>query len=125
MVGSDDLNQVKPILTPDGLLELRYLINQIKVREEIIGYIAEIIKTTREHPLIQLGASPRAGVHLLLVSKAYASLQGRDYLTPDDIQEVIHPVLRHRLLVKPEAQIDGKTSDLIINNILSQIKVPR
>lgn len=124
-VGENDLQQVKPVLNKAVLLEMRSLISRVQVREELFAYIYQIIKATRENPFLNLGASPRAGISLLHVAKAYAVLQGRDYVIPDDIQEATCPVLRHRLMVKPEAQIDGKNSDLIIKNILAGIKVPR
>jgi MoxR-like ATPase len=124
-VGENDLQQVKPVLSTAVLLEMRSLISRVQVREELFAYIYQIIKSTRENPFLNLGASPRAGISLLHVAKAYAVLQGRDYVIPDDIQEVACPVLRHRLMVKPEAQIDGKNSDLIIKNILAGLKVPR
>jgi MoxR-like ATPase len=119
------LETVQPVLTSTALLEMRQMIGAVNVREELFGYVRQIIQATRNHPLLTLGASPRGGVYLLLTAKAYAALQGRDYLIPDDLQEVIYPVLRHRLLVKPEAQLNGKTSDSILKNILTEIKVPR
>jgi MoxR-like ATPase len=125
LVGEVDLQRVQPSIKPDDILEIRGLINQVHIREELITYIYQIIKAGRENPFLTLGASPRAGIYLLHVAKAYAVFQGRDYLIPDDIQEAAYPVLRHRLIVKPEAQIDGKNSDLIIRNILAAIKVPR
>lgn len=124
-VGKNDLMQVRPVLDCAAILELKGLIGLVQIREELFTYIYQIIKATRESPFLSLGASPRAGIGLLYSAKAYAILQGRDYLIPDDIQEIACPVLRHRLLVKPEAQIDGKNSDLIIKNILAGIKVPR
>jgi MoxR-like ATPase len=124
-VGEGDLQQVRPVIQKNDIIECRGLVSRVQVREELISYIYQIIKSTRENPFVNLGASPRAGIYLLHVAKAYAVLQGRDYLIPDDIQEVVCPVLRHRLLVKPEAQIDGKNSDLILKNILAAIIVPR
>jgi MoxR-like ATPase len=119
------LEAVQPVLTPTALLEMRQMIGAVNVREELFSYIRQIIQATRNHPLLTLGASPRGGIYLLLTAKAYAALQGRDYLIPDDLREVIYPVLRHRLLVKPEAQLNGKTSDSVLKNILAEVKVPR
>ncbi len=124
-VGEGDLQQVRPVIQKDDILAIRDFISRVQVREELFAYIYQIIKATRENPFLSLGASPRAGIYLLHVAKAYSVLQGRDYLIPDDIQEATYPVLRHRLLVRPEAQIDGKTSDLILKNILAAVKVPR
>lgn len=125
MVGASDLEKIQPVLSPERLLTLRAAIHQVRIREELLQYIAQIIQATREHPLLLLGASPRAGLHLLLVSKAYAASQGRDYVIPEDIQEICPSVLRHRLILKPEAMVDGRTSDQVIANIVVELKVPR
>jgi MoxR-like ATPase len=124
-VAETHLEAVQPVLTPAALQEMRHTIGAVNVREELFGYVRQIIQATRNHPFLTLGASPRAGIYLILTAKAYAALQGRDYLIPDDLREVAFPVLRHRLLVKPEAQLDGKTSDLVLQNILAEVKVPR
>jgi MoxR-like ATPase len=125
LVGENDLNQIEPVLNSDKVLEVRKTVATVNVRLEIIEYIHQIIKATRENPLLTLGASPRAGIYLLHTAKVYAAFQGRDYVIPDDIQEVAYMVLRHRLLVKPDALIEGKNSDLVLKNILASLKVPR
>jgi MoxR-like ATPase len=125
LVGEHDLDKIKPVISPAEVLAVRQMVAAVNVRPEIIDYIYQIIKSTREHPLLILGASPRAGIYLLHVAKVYAAFQGRDYVIPDDIQEVAYGVLRHRLVVKPEALIDGKNSDLVLRNILTSLKVPR
>ncbi|HOJ77501.1 MAG TPA: MoxR family ATPase [Bacillota bacterium] len=125
VVSQTDLNQISPVVTIEEILALRSLLNQVQVRAEIFDYLYQIIKATRNHPLLMLGASPRAGIFVILVAKAYAASQGRNYVIPDDIIEIAGDVLRHRLIVKPEAQIDGKTSDHILKQILHEIKVPR
>jgi MoxR-like ATPase len=124
-VGENDLQLIHPVLTIPEILELRDIVAKVQVREELLSYVNQIVKATRENPFLTLGASPRAGIYLIHTAKAYAALEGRDYVIPDDIQEVAYPVLRHRLLIKPEAQIDGKTSDMIIKNILTGLNVPR
>jgi MoxR-like ATPase len=125
IVSEEQLKWVDPVLTPEDLQAMQKETGAVKAREELLDYVYQLVRATRNHPLLSLGASPRAGIFLILTAKAYAILQGRDYLIPDDIQEVVYPVFRHRLLVKPEAQIDGKNSDLIIRNILTEVKVPR
>jgi MoxR-like ATPase len=125
LIKSSAIEAIPAVLTRNELLDARESLRTISIRTELIAYIQQIIKSTREHPLLQLGASPRAGVYLLLGAKAYALMQGRDYVTPDDIQAIAYPVLRHRLIVKPEAQVDGKTSDMIIRSLLNSLKVPR
>lgn len=125
VVNDDLLATIQPVASIAEIVELRQMLAGVKVREELIGYIHQIITATRNHPLFTLGASPRAGIFLLLTAKALAASEGRDYLIPDDIRTIVTPVLRHRVLVKPEAQIDGKNSDQILTAILNEIKVPR
>ncbi len=125
LINQQDLEQINPVTSSNELLALRQIIADIKIRVEILDYLTQIIRATREHPLLLSGASPRAGVSLMLSAKAFAVTQGRDYVIPEDIQTMAYPTLRHRLILKPEAQIDGKTSDLVIKNILSGIIVPR
>ena len=125
VVNDDLLATIQPVVSIAEIVELRQMLAGVKVREELIGYIHQIITATRNHPLFTLGASPRAGIFLLLTAKALAASEGRDYLIPDDIRTIVTPVLRHRVLVKPEAQIDGKNSDQILTAILNEIKVPR
>ena len=125
LVAENDLEQIRPVLSPDDVLEVRRMVATVNVRPEIIDYIYQIVQATRVNPLLTLGASPRAGIYLLHAAKTYAAIQGRDYVIPDDIQEVACMVLRHRLLVKPDALIDGKNSDHVLKNILASLKVPR
>ena len=125
LINESDLATIQPVLNAADIGAMRRQLARIHTRPEIIAYLHRIVKSSREHPLLMLGASPRAGIFLLLAAKARALLNGRDYLIPEDIQELAFPVLRHRLLVRPEAQVDGKSSDLIIKNILAGIPVPR
>ena len=93
--------------------------------DSIINYIMSIISSTRDSHNLLLGASPRASIALLLSSKTLASIEGRDYVIPEDIQYLALPILRHRVIVASEAQIDGITPDDVINQILAHVKVPR
>jgi len=88
-------------------------------------YVVEIVRRSRTHPNILYGASPRASVALLLCSKALAAIRGRDFVTPDDIRDIAPPVLRHRLALRAEAELDGATSDAVISDILKTVEVPR
>lgn len=88
-------------------------------------YVVDIVRRTREHPSVLYGASPRASVALLLCSKALAAIRGREFPTPDDVRDIAPPVLRHRLALRAEAELDGATSDSIIDNILRSVEVPR
>ena len=88
-------------------------------------YIVEIVHKTRTHPTTLYGASPRASVALLLCSKALAAIRGRDFSTPDDVRDVALPVLRHRLALRAEAELDGATADAVISDIIKTVEVPR
>ncbi|OPH49607.1 magnesium chelatase [Paenibacillus ferrarius] len=113
------------ILTPGRIEELQRKLADVVVEESLYAYIATIIRKTRESKRVQLGASPRAGIAVLMASKAWALLDGRTYVTPDDIKLVARPALRHRLLLTPQAELEGGTSDHIIQETLGAIPVPR
>ena len=91
----------------------------------MLDYIVSIVRGTRELPALTLGASPRAAVMLLLGSKALAVLRGRGYVTPDDVRDLAAPVLRHRIVLNPEAEIEGMTADQCVARVLERIEVPR
>ncbi|MFZ5988598.1 MAG: AAA family ATPase [Bacillota bacterium] len=109
----------------EDIKKCREEINSVKVSEGIINYITSIIRATRNSPNLILGASPRASIALLLTSKTYAAMHGRNYVIPEDIKDLSLPVLRHRVILKPEAGIDGLKNDDVIKNILSKVEVPR
>jgi len=111
-----------------GLAELQEAVRELArqtVREDLIAYIAALAQRTRESPHTVLGASPRAAVALLRCSQIRAAAQGRDFVTPDDVQDVAHPVLRHRIILKPEAEIEGLTVEGLIDSVISAVPVPR
>jgi MoxR-like ATPase len=114
-----------PMLTPQDLIELRKEIDAVTVEDGILQYITKLSDATRQATDLALGASPRASIAMLLSSKAYAALQGRNYVVPDDIKSVMLPVMRHRILLKPEAEIEGLDADGIIQRILASVNVPR
>jgi MoxR-like ATPase len=95
------------------------------VEATVVRYIVGIVEASRRSPDLQLGASPRAGVHLLLAAKANAALAGRDYVTPDDVKSLAAPILRHRFVLKPEAEIEGLDGDAVVNRVLARVEVPR
>ena len=117
--------QVEPVCTVDDLRACRAEINAVQVDDSIYNYIISIIETTRRINAVSVGASPRGSIALLLCAKAWAAMNGRDFIIPDDVRDLSHPILRHRIILKPEAEIDGVKPDAIIESILSQIKVPR
>jgi MoxR-like ATPase len=97
----------------------------VKVEESLFHYISEIVRQTRTWPSLSLGASPRASVALLLVSKSLAAMEGRDYLVPDDVKSAAPFVLRHRLVVKPEADLEGTTPDSVVSDVIAAARVPQ
>jgi MoxR-like ATPase len=116
---------VKQVLTPKVLSKLRSATEHILVKEDLIIYIVDIIRKTRKHQSILVGAGPRATQALLLSSRANAAINGRDFVTPDDIKSMATPVLEHRLILRPEYEIEGLTVREVIENILKEIAVPR
>jgi MoxR-like ATPase len=116
---------VKPVLTPEILTKLRESLEDILVKEELGAYIVDIVRETRRHPSILVGAGPRATQALILAARTHAAINGRDFITPDDIKELALPVLEHRLILRPEFEIEGLTINEVIDEILKEIAVPR
>jgi len=119
------IGQVQKVLSREELSNLRGLVRSVKVDENIMKYIAQIINMTRDNPDLYLGASPRASVTLLNTSKALATLRGRDFVTPDDVVHLAASVLRHRIQLTPEKEMEGATPEDIIEQIIKDIEVPR
>jgi MoxR-like ATPase len=107
------------------LQALRTQVHRVHVEDKLFEYIAQIVQSTRAHKSLFLGASPRASVALLNSSKALATLRGRDFVTPEDVQELAAPVLRHRVLLTPEREMEGGTADEVIGQVVQKIEVPR
>ena len=120
-----DTVEVHPILTNEGLTPYLEEIERVRVEPHVLRYIVAIARATRENRHLTLGASPRAAIMLLLTSKALAAMRGRDFVTPDDIKTLARPVLRHRLMLKPESEIEGYDTDRLIESILQSVEVPR
>ncbi len=116
---------IRPVQDPVAMLECRARVRQVTVEEGVQAYIVSIVRATRSAINISWGASPRAAVALLLCSKAIAAMRGRGFVTPDDVKEVAKPVLRHRIVLRSEAEIEGRTPDQILDEIISAIEVPR
>jgi MoxR-like ATPase len=113
------------VITAQKVTEIRKLMDQVTVEEGILKYITNINAASRRSPDLTLGASARAAIHVLKASKTYAGLQGRDYVTPDDVKFILPAVYRHRILLKPEAEIEGLDADAVIQRLLGQVEVPR
>ena len=131
MLGSDSpeaafaAGVVRPVATFAELLNLRRLLEQIVVRDELLAYLVDIVRLTRQHDSVLVGAGPRATQALLLAARAAAALQGRDFTTPDDIKSLAVPVLEHRLILRPEYEIEGLSVVEVIQKILQDVAVPR
>jgi MoxR-like ATPase len=119
-----DSAQITPL---DGelLAAARREIREIRVEAELYDYILALARRTREWPMLALGASPRAAISLLRVAQAFAAFEDRDYLVPDDVKRAVPPVLRHRILLKPEAELEGFDADRVLNDLLAAVEVPR
>lgn len=120
-----DAAGIGAVVAPDELRHAMGRVTQLTVDDSILGYIQAIVDATRRSPDLVLGASPRAGIGLLLAGKTLAGLYGREYVTPDEIKYLAAPVLRHRLILKPEAEIEGLTADRVVERILARLPVPR
>jgi len=119
------LEEITPILSGKQIQLYQNIIKEIRIEQDLLEYIAKIVSNTRDNPALYLGASPRASLAILNTSKAYAALQGRDFITPEDIRKMATPVLRHRMLLTPEKEMEGAEMDNIIERIVRTIEVPR
>jgi MoxR-like ATPase len=120
-----DTYGIKPVLGSGELVRLRQAVATVHVEPNVRDYITRIVRATREEPSLALGASPRAGVALFLASRAEAFLSGRDFVTPDDVKVLALPVLRHRVVLTPEAEVEGQTVDDRLGGLLGTIPAPR
>ena len=116
---------VKPVLTGEQIILLRQQIKTLIIEEKLLQFIARFIHQTRNHKSIYLGASPRASLAVMNASKAIAAISGRDFVTPEDIVEVIGPVLRHRIILAPDKEMEGVTEDEVIKQIVNGMDIPR
>jgi MoxR-like ATPase len=114
-----------PVSSGEEILRLQQEIRSVRVEDGILEYIARIAAASRKSPDLTLGASTRASSHVLLAAKTYAALQGREYVVPEDVKDMVHPVYRHRLLLKPEAEIEGLDAEAVIGRLLADVDVPR
>jgi MoxR-like ATPase len=124
-VDAGGVEQVRAVATPDDLRAARQEVDATEVAAEVARYVVDVVRKTRELPSVTLGASPRAAVHLLAASKACARLYGRAFVTPDDVGYMAGPVLRHRLVLSPEAELERYGPDEAVNTALGAVPVPR
>jgi MoxR-like ATPase len=116
--------EVEPVLAGE-LDGLRQCVGNVVARNELVQYIVDVVRGTRTHPGVLLGAGPRGTQSLLLGSRARAALDGRDFVTPDDVRAMAGPILEHRLVLRPESEIEGVRPDEVLGQIFSEIPVPR
>lgn len=121
----EQLARVGSVLTAQEIQECRELIRQIHVEEKLLGYVARIAQETRANASLYLGASPRASVALLNSSRALAGIRGRDFVTPEDVKTLAVPVLRHRVMLTPDKEMEGLLVDEVIRQIVNKVEVPR
>ena len=119
------LDDIKPIITQDELLKMRATLSAVLVEDSLVRYIVQIVQQTRQSRAVFLGASPRAAVAMLQASKAYALLQGRDFVTPDDIKAVTPSILQHRLLLTAEAEMQGYSPLSVTQSLIDKVEVPK
>ena len=109
----------------DDLLAAQHEVRERAIREELLAYVARLVRATRTNLRVEVGASPRAGLMLLTAAKARAALSGRGHVLPDDVKAMARPVLRHRIVLKPGAEVDGFTPDHVVDEVLARTEVPR
>lgn len=119
------IENIKPVMSREEVLESIRIVKEVKVDESIYDYVANIVQETRVHPAVKLGASPRAGIALIRMAKAWAYIDGRSYVIPDDVKLVAKPVLVHRIIMKPEYEIEGVTASRVVEEVLSRVPVPK
>ncbi len=120
-----DLSAIRPVAGPSELAAGRAAVARVLVADEVLGYIVDIAGATRQSPALNLGVSPRGATALLSTARAWAWLSGRNYVTPDDVKAMAKPTLRHRIALRPEAELEGASSDGVLDGILAAVPVPR
>jgi MoxR-like ATPase len=119
------LAQIHRVITGEKIGKLQTLIQQVHIEENLLKYIAQIVGSTRSHHAIYLGASPRASISIMSGAKAFAAMEGRDFVTPEDIKNVCPAVLKHRIILTPEKEMEGGTADEVIKSVIEAIEIPR
>ena len=123
--GGTKTDKITANLSKQQISKFQDLVNQIIIESHLVKYIADIIVNTRSNPFLYLGASPRASIAILKASKAFAAMNGRDFVTPEDIKQAAIPVLQHRVIVTPEREMEGVTTKQIIKQIIEAVEIPR
>ncbi len=116
---------IKPVVTAKQLADAVACAGQVRLTDEVISYVVNLVRATRENPLFETGASPRAAAMLAAAARANGALDGRDFVIPDDVKSIALPALRHRVILSPVAEIEGRSADALIRDIIEQTKAPR
>jgi MoxR-like ATPase len=124
-VTNEQISNIQPVLTAGDIISLKQLVRGLHVEPKILEFAAKIVNETRANKSLYLGASPRASLAIVNTAKAFAAMKGRDFVTPEDIISVTPPVLRHRILLSPEKEMEGVTPDDVIKQIIQKIEIPR
>ncbi len=119
------IENLKPVVSRSEVVQAIEEAKKVRVDDSIVDYIASIVEATREHPAVKLGGSPRAGIAILRLARAWAYLEGRNYVIPDDVKAVAAPALIHRIILKPEYEIEGVTPAKVVEDILERVPVPK
>ena len=123
--GAAPQNSVEAVVTPEKLAAFRAQAQNVIIEEKILNYIAEIVVKTRNHPHLYLGGSPRASLSIMNAAKSFAAISGRDFVTPEDVKRAVTPVLRHRLILSPDREMEGMTAEQVIDMIVQSVEIPR
>jgi MoxR-like ATPase len=116
---------LRPVAGPAELAAGRAVVRAVTTRPEVVGYVVDLCRATRQSPAVRLGVSPRGATALLVAARSWAWLSGRDYVTPDDVKTLARPALRHRLQLRPEAELEGASADGVLDGVLATVPVPR
>lgn len=122
---SNDLESVQQVLSPEEIEKYREQVRMLHIEDKLINYIAQIVDQTRQNSALYLGASPRASLAMLTGAKAIAAINGRDFVTPEDIKDIAYPVLGHRIMLTPEKEMEGSDAKQVIKEIIEKIEIPR
>lgn len=120
-----ELQEIKPVMTAEELEIFKHKIQDVQFDEKLLEYVATIINKTRNHPSLYIGASPRASINTMYAAKAYAAINGRDFVIPEDIKLILEPVLYHRIYLSPEKELEGIQEIKIIRDIINSVEIPR
>jgi MoxR-like ATPase len=120
-----ELEQAKPVVSAEQLISFQKQVQQIHIEPNLLRYIAQLVNLTRNHGSLYLGASPRASIAIMLGAKAFSAMSGRDYVIPEDIKEIVSPVLKHRIMLTPDKEMEGVKPEDVIQQIVHTVEIPR